>query len=235
MRLKLALLLFLPLLALAQYPDPSNGNSGGGGGAWVQLGTAANGVNTSYGVSQAQNGYLIIPEYSQVTHIGTQNVIFPAPFAGAYYWVYCAVTYTATGCLINTAPTVVNGAGLGSANLGIPPGYEAFLYSDGTSWYATWVIGTHVAANGTLDLGTSAIAAGACTLIQASYNARLDDTITWSATVDITAVTGYAPGSAQLQIFPPFPTPNHLNVEVCNPSAGSITPGDVQLLWKVIR
>jgi hypothetical protein len=57
----------------------------------------------------------------------------------------------------------------------------------------------------------------------------------WNPNADITGVTGYVPSTAGGLAIYVWPTTNTINVKVCNPTAGSITPGAVTLNWRVVR
>ncbi len=94
-----------------------------------------------------------------------------------------------------------------------------------------------VVATGTAALGTTAISSGAlATAVSVSATGVLTtDTIEWTPNADISGVTGYAPVTGGGLIIYPYPTADHVNFKVGNPTSSSVTPGAVTLNWVVIR
>lgn len=94
-----------------------------------------------------------------------------------------------------------------------------------------------VVASGTATLGTSSINSGAtATVVSVSAPGVLTtDTIQFTPNVDISSVTGYAPVSTGGLIIYPYPTADHVNFKVGNPTADAVTPGAVTLNWTVVR
>ena len=91
-------------------------------------------------------------------------------------------------------------------------------------------------ASGTVALGTSEIASGACaTVVTATASGVVTtDVIDWVFNQSVKAVMGYNPATGVLVIMP-YPTANNVNFDVCNLTAGAITPAAVTLNWKVQR
>jgi hypothetical protein len=89
-------------------------------------------------------------------------------------------------------------------------------------------------ASGTVALGTGAVGSGALRTVSAVATGVLTtDVIQWSA--NSTPASGYFPApTGSLYIFA-YPTANHVNFAICNPTAGSITPGAMTLNYQVIR
>jgi hypothetical protein len=96
---------------------------------------------------------------------------------------------------------------------------------------------TQTIASGTATLGTSAISSGACASVVTVSAAGVasTDSITWTPNASIKTVTGYAPSTSGGLSIAAYPTSGNVNVDVCNWSGSSITPGAVTLNWKVTR
>ena len=92
-------------------------------------------------------------------------------------------------------------------------------------------------ASGTAALGTTSISSGACATVVtvAGSGIAATDTISWTPNASIKAVTGYAPSTSGGLSIAAYPTSGNVNFDVCNWSAGSITPGAVTLNWRVVR
>lgn len=94
---------------------------------------------------------------------------------------------------------------------------------------------------GTITLGTSAITAGTCaTTATATVTgaAESTDNVSMNPSAAIKGVTGYFPatsGAGTLTIYPPYVSANTINVDVCNWTLSSITPGAVTLTFHDIR
>jgi hypothetical protein len=85
-------------------------------------------------------------------------------------------------------------------------------------------------------LNTAAIASGACnTTTIAVTGITAADSIMWNPSGSIKAVTGYVPSTSGGLSITPYLTSGNVNFDVCNWSAGSITPGAVTIDWRVIR
>lgn len=92
-------------------------------------------------------------------------------------------------------------------------------------------------ASGSSALGTSSINSGACaTVVSPSATGVVTtDNVIADFNADPSAVTGYAPVTTGTLIIYKYPTADHANFKVCNPTASSITPGAVTLNWRVLR
>lgn len=96
---------------------------------------------------------------------------------------------------------------------------------------------TGTIASGTAPLGTSAISPAACASVVtlAAAGVASTDAIIWTPNASIKAVTGYAPSTSGGLSISAYPTSGNVNFDVCNWSAGSITPGAVTLNWRIVR
>jgi hypothetical protein len=85
-----------------------------------------------------------------------------------------------------------------------------------------------------MALGTTAIAAGACStaVTETVTGAASGMVVDLTPTVDESAVTGYGAGGLKRIVWP---TTNTVNVKVCNTSASSITPGALTVAVRVIQ
>lgn len=90
-------------------------------------------------------------------------------------------------------------------------------------------------ASGTVSLGTSAIASGACAAVVtvSATGVLTTDSINWGFNGDTSGITGYTT-SDSLDIRP-YPSADNVNFKVCNRGASSVTPGAVTLNWQVSR
>lgn len=95
----------------------------------------------------------------------------------------------------------------------------------------------HYIANGTSAMGTSPIASGTCatTVTTSATGVVATDVIVYTPNVDPQGVTGYAVSASGSLYIWAYPTANDVNFEVCNNTAGSITPAALTLNWKVTR
>lgn len=109
----------------------------------------------------------------------------------------------------------------------------AFILNSGTLTLptATGTLGD-VIASGTSTFTTTAVAAGTCqtTVTTAATNALTTDVIIWDyASGPLTAATD------GMLIIQKYVTANNVNFQRCNPTAASITPTALSVIWKVIR
>jgi hypothetical protein len=90
-------------------------------------------------------------------------------------------------------------------------------------------------ASGTVTLGTSAIASGACatTVTVAASGVQTTDNMLADFNSDPTSTVGYEPG-AMLTIVK-FPSANGVNFRACNNTGVSISPTAITLNWRVLR
>ena len=150
-----------------------------------------------------------------------------------------------------TLPVANGGTGIGSTLTGIVRGGSPLTASElsgdcttsgsnaitctktsGTAFtgYAT---ATFV-ANTTLTVGTTAISANSCNTVATVSMTGLATsmTIQISPSTDVSAVTGWSPGTGGQLYFVDWPTSGTLHYYVCNPTGTSITPGS-STTWNV--
>jgi hypothetical protein len=94
-----------------------------------------------------------------------------------------------------------------------------------------------VVASGTAALGTSSIASGACASVVtvSASGVASTDTIAITPNASVKAVTGYAPSTAGGLTVTAYPTSGNINLDQCNWSSNSVTPGAVTINWTVTR
>jgi len=97
-------------------------------------------------------------------------------------------------------------------------------------------------ASGSLALATSEIASAACQTVSAgSVNSAAatgvvtTDVISFTPNATIKAVTGYVPATTGGLTITAYPTSGYVNFDVCNWTAGAVTPGAVTVNWRVSR
>jgi hypothetical protein len=113
---------------------------------------------------------------------------------------------------------------------------RARAQSSGTTPGGTCTTCTTKVASGSTALHTALIATTACDTTSATATGALTtDQIIPTFNADVTAVTGYAPLTTGALTIYIFLTAGNVNFRVCNPTAGSITPGAVTLNWQVTR
>lgn len=94
----------------------------------------------------------------------------------------------------------------------------------------------YVVSSGTSALGTSAITAGSCaTVTTSATGVASTDAIIITPNASIKAVTGYIPSTSGGLSIVAYPTANNVNIDTCNWSSSSITPGAVTLNWRIVR
>jgi S-adenosylmethionine/arginine decarboxylase-like enzyme len=69
----------------------------------------------------------------------------------------------------------------------------------------------------------------------AAANVATSDIIDWTPQVSLQGVTGYSVSTGGALSIDTYPTAGYINVNVCNWTAGSITPGVLTLNVRVIR
>ncbi|HBA86017.1 MAG TPA: hypothetical protein DCZ95_18180 [Verrucomicrobia bacterium] len=96
---------------------------------------------------------------------------------------------------------------------------------------------TRTIASGTSALGTAEIASGACATVvtTAASGVATTDAIMWGWNTRPSQITGYGYTTSGALRIDAYPTANNINFEVCNQTAGAITPGAVTLNWRVVR
>lgn len=108
------------------------------------------------------------------------------------------------------------------------------------AWSGRWVnqagtkaTGPLTIAQGTIGLNQTQVNASSCGAAQTATatGALTTDAIAWDFSADPSGVTGY-----YAYILRVYPTTDTVNVKVCNPTAGNLTPNaGVTLNWRVLR
>jgi len=142
---------------------------------------------------------------------------------------------TESGGTVEADPSIVG-------FLGTPNTWSAAQTFSSITLPATVTVGsvtaapTQTIASGAKALDTDAITSEACdTMTATATGAVSTDTVSFTPNADITAVTGYAPETTGGLAVYTWITANTLNIKVCNPTSGSITPGAVTLNWRITR
>lgn len=96
---------------------------------------------------------------------------------------------------------------------------------------------TQTVASGTVSLGTSLIASGACaTVVSGSASGLLTtDDFMADFNADPTSTTGYSPSVLGMLTIIKYPVSNNADIKVCNNTGASVTPGGVTLNFRVVR
>lgn len=140
----------------------------------------------------------------------------------------CSANNFASGLTVNglacTQPSISNLSGWGTN----------VLSAAGAALSSIGGLVTVVTPNGQQALGTSAISANTCaTVITISASGvATTSIIDITPASDPTGVTGYGPSGGGLNIWA-WPTTNTINVKVCNPTSGPITPGALTINYAV--
>lgn len=99
-----------------------------------------------------------------------------------------------------------------------------------------------VIASGSLALATNSIASGACQAVSSGVNNATAtgadptrDTVSFTPSASIKAITGYVPGTSGGLSVNAYVTANAVNFDVCNWTSSAVVPGAVVVRWKVIR
>ncbi len=95
---------------------------------------------------------------------------------------------------------------------------------------------------GAIALTTNSISSGACQTVTAgsvnsvaATNVATTDIIDWTPQVSLQSVSGYQVSTSGALSIDTYPTAGYINVNVCNWTSASITPGALTLNVKVIR
>jgi hypothetical protein len=158
-------------------------------------------------------------------------------FGTNFVFVACDIG-AGTATITPTTSTISYSSGSGytsgASSLALQTGDCAWIYSDNTNYFAIAFLTGRV-ASGTITLPTTAIASNTCTLATATATgATTADTLSWSPNADIHSVTGYGGTSGFLTIYP-YITANTANLNVCNFTGSSITPGAVTVNFRINR
>lgn len=92
-----------------------------------------------------------------------------------------------------------------------------------------------IVQSGSTVLAASAVTAGACNTYTSSTTGITSGNgiIPMLHGVDVSSISGYGPG--QLEVYPPYASTNLVTIKVCNPTAGTITPGSsLTVFWVAI-
>ena len=101
--------------------------------------------------------------------------------------------------------------------------------------------GSQQKVTGTVFAGTKALATGSITSTAChsdtltATGVASTDAIAWNSNASLSAVTGYIPATTGGLTINVYPTTNTINIDVCNWSTASITPGAVTLNVVVTR
>jgi hypothetical protein len=114
------------------------------------------------------------------------------------------------------------------------------LLDSGVTWIITGYPVSGIYLKGTTHLATSAIASGACQAVSAgsvnssaAVGATSASNILWTPSSSLQAVTGYKVSTSGALSIDAYPTAGYVNFNVCNPTAGGITPGALTLNWEL--
>lgn len=102
----------------------------------------------------------------------------------------------------------------------------------------TWINPSQLIGSGTVALGTSEIASGACAAAAQSANVAAiatTDLCDWGFNGDPTSTTGYSASANGMLTIIAYPTSGYCNFKVCNNTSAAVTPGAVTLNWAVRR
>lgn len=183
----------------------------------------------SYTLNAIDYGQLITFTNPGAITFNLPQPVYPVAFAPFSFFTQNVGTGTVT--MIPVSSTIC-----GVATKMLPPGWGAYVVSDGINWECLGpfnVYATQEIALGTVALGTTAVASGACAApVVGSATAILStDVVTFSFNSDPGFIAGYS--SLTVSAYPvPATGPGF---RVCNPSAGSVTPTAATLNWRVTR
>lgn len=92
-------------------------------------------------------------------------------------------------------------------------------------------------ASGTAAMGTGAITSGTCATVVtvSAIGALTTDTIIVTPNADPTALTGYGVSASGSLYIQAYPTADNVNLKVCNPTSGSVTPSALTVNFLVTR
>jgi hypothetical protein len=220
-------------------PAPLSLTTTGSSGVATLTGSTLNIPNYAVGtgITGLTTGY--VPQATSSTSVGNSFIDYAVSNAGAYTStkdIYAPSFHgTGSGPAGFTGPenTAISGSA-GVDALWADSTAHGFMMNNNNTG-AVRVAGT--IASGSTALGTSAIASGACaTVVTAAATGVVStDAIAWNPNGSIKAVTGYVPATTGGLSIAVYPTANTLNIDVCNWSNASITPGAVTINWRIAR
>jgi len=182
--------------------------------------------------------------------------ISPTASVITYAWGFFDGTNVEQQGCSTTDPTITgflysNGAGLPTAAtqaqlltlLGVLPVANGgtnnanLTFPSGTATVTQTVASGTTAATGAGSINNlGSISTASCaTLTVTAANVASTDAIQFAPNGSIKALTGFVPATTGGLTIAAYPTSGYVNFDVCNWTSGSITPGDVQLNWRVVR
>lgn len=183
---------------------------------------------------------------------GGRTVVMPTgfdaltihPAAGITTKVSYFLDAGGNGRLLGAVSTAGYGSGAEVAAPGTPPAGACYTWYDSTANVPSWKCnGATTASNsaqtiasGQTAMPTTALAANTCSA--AATTATATGTLTTDAPIvafasDPSGVTGYGTSGGIVVNF--WPTANTVNFKLCNPTSASITPGAINVNWRVAR
>lgn len=102
---------------------------------------------------------------------------------------------------------------------------------------ATTAVLTYTVNTGTKALATSSISSAACTSAQTATatGVQTTDSVIATFATDVTSTTGYLASTSGMLTIIAYPTADTVNFKVCNLTSASITPGGININWRVVR
>jgi len=95
-----------------------------------------------------------------------------------------------------------------------------------------------IAASGSVTHDHGSIASDNCTDAidgGTATGTATTDTIIWNFSGNPTAITGFGHASSGSLFLYCYPTADHVNLKICNNTAGAIDPGEFTINWIVLR
>lgn len=214
------------------YDTPSDINSTGA--IPVQSGTAN--ATTSWLLTSTVNTVgTDALTYVQFSLAPSNIVLAVSPGVGLCH--FAGATQFCTSSAVNLAGTDVTGV-LPTAN--IPTALTNQTSINGVtvpSAVGSATLG-QVVASGQAAMPTGALSGNTCSAsatTATATGAATTDAIEVTYASDPTGVTGYGGGTSGGITVRPWPTSNTINFKLCNESGGSITPGALNINWRIVR
>jgi hypothetical protein len=203
------------------------GNAPAGGGTIASTTSVLKGDNAG-NATAASAGTDYAPATSGTSMLkGNGSGGFTNASAGSDYVAPSGALGAATATSINkiafTAPTTAGTIAFGADNstATLPNGTVSMTVASGQTAMPTGAL----TANTCSASATTATATGAATT----------DAVTVTYASDPTGVTGYGGGTSGGISIRAWPTANTVNFKLCNESGSSITPGSLNVNWRVVR